>query len=271
METVPPIIIIKRKKKGHGHHGGAWKVAYADFVTAMMALFIVLWLTSSSDAVKQAVGGYFQDPTGKSDKMGSGQAGLGAGLSVRQGDMEKLKEKIEAALKTLPQLQQVLKKQVQLNVTGDGLRIELLEAENSVFFVSGNALPTDQAKVLLASVAGEIGHMPNKVLIEGHTDAKPFDKDASYSNWELSADRANAARRYMQSNGMRPDQVMQVRGFADQKLKLEKNPTHASNRRISIIIQYEDAVDEPAGKPKPAAPAAPAHHAGKSVEFRKVG
>ena len=260
MENSDQIIIIKRPKKGHGHHGGAWKVAYADFVTAMMALFIVLWLTSSSETVKKAVGGYFTDPTGKSDKIGSGMAGSGEGLTLKRQDMGKLKEKIEAALKSMPQLQQVLKNQVQMHVTGEGLRIELLEAENSVFFDSGNAVPTDKAKALLASVAAEIGRMPNQVLIEGHTDARPFGKDASYSNWELSADRANSARRFMQTNGMRADQVSQVRGYADQKLKLTKEPTNASNRRISILVQYQSAPDTPDEPAKTAKPKAAEHH-----------
>ncbi len=236
------IIIIKRGKKGHGgHHGGAWKVAYADFVTAMMALFMVLWLVSSSEQVKKAIGGYFNDPTGKGKEVGNGLRGAGGeSLSLQKDDMNKLKDKLEQAIKTSQPLQKI-KEHVVMTVTGEGLRVELLEDEKGMFFQSGNADPTDYGKDLMALLAAEIGKLPNHVMMEGHTDAKSFAGKGGYSNWELSTDRANAARRWMQANGMREDQVTQVRGFADQNLRNTADPEDATNRRVSLIIQYKPA------------------------------
>jgi chemotaxis protein MotB len=233
-----PIIVVKKKVSHGGHHGGAWKVAYADFVTAMMALFIVLWLLSSDEKVKKAVGGYFQDPNGVGRQMGSNMSGAGEGLQLNKDNMDNLKEKLEAALKQTPDFQK-FSKNIQITVTGEGLRIELLETEKGVFFQSGNAKPSEFGEELIAKLASELGKLPNHLYIEGHTDSKPFSNGKSgYSNWELSADRANAARRIMMANGLRPDQVGQVRGFADQKLRSKDDPTNASNRRISVIVQY---------------------------------
>jgi chemotaxis protein MotB len=248
---IPAPIIIIKKKGGHGgHHGGAWKVAYADFVTAMMALFIVLWLLSSSEEVKKAVGGYFQDPTGSGKMTGSTMAGGGEGVSLSKDDMSKLKQRLEAAMKEMPTFQNI-KKQVQIIVTGEGLRIELLETDKGTFFESGRPQPTESGKALLVRLAEEVGKLPNKLLIEGHTDSKPFGGDGSYTNWELSVDRANQARRLMQSSGVRADQVAQVRGYADQRLRHLEDPENAANRRISVIIQYltppagKDVIDKP--------------------------
>jgi chemotaxis protein MotB len=239
-QTSQPIIIV-RKKKGHGggHHGGAWKVAYADFVTAMLALFIVLWLLSSSEQVQKAVGGYFTDPKGKGKDVGNGLKGSGSeSLSIRKDDMHKLKEKLEQAVKDSTSLQKI-KEHVIFTVTGEGLRVELLEGENSTFFESGSSHPTDFGKDLLMKLAEEIGKLPNKVTMEGHTDSKSFGKNAEYTNWELSADRANAARRWMQANGMSADQVSQIRGFADQSLRDPANPNDATNRRVTLVILYQ--------------------------------
>jgi chemotaxis protein MotB len=238
MPHAAPIIIRRPKKVHSAHHGGAWKVAYADFVTAMMALFIVLWLVNSNDEVKKAVGGYFRDPSGRGSQTGSGTAGSGEDLSVGARDLDKLKEKIEGAMKQIPEFQNKLKDQVQMTVTGEGLRIELLETEAGVFFDTGNAHPTASAEKLLAVMAAELGRMPNRVVIEGHTDSRPFAGNGAYSNWELSADRANMARRLMQSSGVRTDQITQVRGFADQRLKKADAPEDASNRRVSVVVQY---------------------------------
>jgi chemotaxis protein MotB len=247
-----PIIIIK-KKAGHGggHHGGAWKVAYADFVTAMMALFIVLWLLSSSEKVKKAVGSYFQDPTGSGKLMGSTMGGVGESLTITKDDMNQLKQKLEQAMKTIPKFDQ-MKNNVELTITSEGLRVELIETEKGMFFESGNAHPSDRGEELLARLAAEINRLPNTVLIEGHTDAKPYPGAASYTNWELSADRANSARRIMQESGMRPNQVAQVRGFADQRLRMPNDPTNPANRRVSLIIQYltkKPGQDPAAAKP----------------------
>ncbi|MBL8222263.1 MAG: OmpA family protein [Bryobacterales bacterium] len=241
-------IIIKKKKGGHGgHHGGAWKVAYADFVTAMMALFIVLWLLSSDEKVKQAVGGYFNDPTGNGKMMGSTLAGSGDGLQLNKDDMSQLKEKIEAALKQAPEFQK-LSKNIQITVTGEGLRIELIEDEKGMFFQSGSPNPSDVGVELVTKLAEELGKLPNRLFLEGHTDAKPFASTNGYSNWELSSDRANAARRIMMEHGVRPDQVAQVRGFADQRLRVSADPAHASNRRVSVIVQYIEPPAPPPGE-----------------------
>jgi chemotaxis protein MotB len=257
------VIVIKKVAKSHGgHHGGAWKVAYADFVTAMMALFIVLWLLNSNQEVQQAVGGYFRDPTGKGKELGNGVAGNGENLLLKRTDMGKIKEAIEGALKKLPEFNRSLSKHVQMIVTGEGLRIELLETESGVFFETGSAQPTHGAQKLLAIVAGELGKLQNKLLIEGHTDSRPFAREGSYTNWELSADRANAARRTMGAAGLRPDQVTQVRGYADQHLRTASNPQDPANRRVSILVQNTPAAEpqEPAAVKK--APAAQAHGGG---------
>src|SRR5579864_4341184 len=227
-------IIIKKKIVHGGHHGGAWKVAYADFVTAMMALFIVLWLMGSSEPVKKAVAGYFRDPSGKSADQGSALGGVGENIAVRKDDMNKLKDKLESAMKQTPELER-LRNQVQMTVTGEGLRIELLESDVGTFFQSGNAHPSEGGKEMLKMLAVELGKMPNRLLMEGHTDSQPFAASAAgYSNWELSADRANSARKLMQESGLRVDQVAEVRGYADQHLRKPAEPTNASNRRVSI-------------------------------------
>ena len=247
--ALPPIIIIKKKKGHGGHHGGAWKVAYADFVTAMMALFIVLWLLSTSDDTKKAIGGYFTDPKGVGKLMGSAMAGSGESLSVAKDDMAKLKEKISLAIKKAPEFKE-LSKQVHMIVTGEGLRIELLESDKGAFFESGRPQPTNLGQDMISLLAVELGKMPNKLMIEGHTDSKPFSAAGDYSNWELSTDRANAARRFMLKNGIRPDQVVEVRGFADQNLRNPKDPEDASNRRVSVIVQYQIPKEAPPSEAK---------------------
>jgi len=243
MQSAPPVTIIKKKRKvvHAASHGGAWKVAYADFVTAMMALFIVLWLLSSSEQVQKAVGGYFTDPRGHGKDVGNGLRGAGSeNLPVRKDDMKKLKEKLDQAVKDIASPEKI-RNHVVITVTGEGLRVELIEDEHGIFFESGSATPTEYGRSLLQTLASEIGKLPNKVTMEGHTDSRPFSSASEYSNWELSADRANAARRWMQEHGMRLDQVTQVRGFADQSLRDPAHPDAASNRRISLIIQYQKA------------------------------
>ena len=249
-----PVIIVRRKSGGHGgHHGGAWKVAYSDFVTAMMALFIVLWLMSSDKEVQQAVSAYFNNPSGPGKLTGTAAAGLGNSLDVPREDMKKLAEKIQQALLKVPNFKN-LKDHVEITITSDGLRIELLETEAGMFFESGKAVPTESGSALLAQLAGELGKLPNSLLIEGHTDAKPFSNDDGYSNWELSADRANSARKLMRANGVRPEQVGQVRGFADRQLRHPDDPKGASNRRISVIVQYMPPAAEAPGTPPPEKP-----------------
>jgi len=230
-------IIIKKKAAHGGHHGGAWKVAYADFVTAMMALFIVLWLLNSSKEVKEAVGGYFKDPTGTSKKVGSGQRGSGENFFVNKQNMSEIKQALQASVRKVNVFEK-LKNQIEMTITAEGLRIELMETEKDAFFPSGIAEPNADAKQVLSMLAAELGRIPNTLSIEGHTDAKPFAARGTYSNWELSADRANAARRVMQQSGLGARQVTQVRGYADQCLRKPNGPEDASNRRISLIVHY---------------------------------
>jgi chemotaxis protein MotB len=245
-------IIIKKKIVHAGHHGGAWKVAYADFVTAMMALFIVLWLLSSSDAVKKAVAGYFRDPTGHSNENGSGQSGASENIGIGKDDMGKLKEKLAAAIRQSPNVAK-LKDQVQMTVTGEGLRIELLESAVNTFFENGSAQPTSSGTEMLDLLASELGKLPNQLSVEGHTDSKPYVSSNGYSNWELSSDRANAARKLTQQHGVRPKQVADVRGYADQRLRKPEDPTSASNRRVSIVVKYLAPTDGPGTPPLSAA------------------
>jgi chemotaxis protein MotB len=251
----PPIIIIKKKGGHAGHHGGAWKVAYADFVTAMMALFIVLWLLSSSSKKEQAaISGYFRDPSGTATKVGTTLAGTGENIQLSKQDMSLLKDKLQKTIQKIADLEK-LKKNIEMTVTAEGLRIELIESEKGTFFESGSAKLNPSGQELLALLAGELGKVPNHISVEGHTDAKPYSGQSSYSNWDLSTDRANAARRLMQqAEGLRPDQITQVRGFADQRLRNPKDPFDPANRRVSIIVQYintsADETNAPAGEAK---------------------
>jgi chemotaxis protein MotB len=236
MDKTRPIIIVKKKGGHGGHHGGAWKVAYADFVTAMMALFIVLWLLNASKEVQVAVGGYFKDPTGTAKKVGSNMVGNGENFVLNKDNMPKLKQQLQQAIKQMTDFEK-LKSHIEITVTAEGLRIELSESATGTFFGSGSAKLNNDGIELLVTLAQELGKLPNKLSIEGHTDSQPY-SPPTYGNWELSADRANAARRVMQAHGIRADQVTQVRGFADQRLRKLDAPLDPANRRISLIVQY---------------------------------
>jgi chemotaxis protein MotB len=258
MDKTRPIIIFKKKASHAGRHGGAWKVAYADFVTAMMALFIVLWLLNSSKQVQEAVGGYFKDPTGAAKKVGSNLA-PGENFILTRDNMPKLKDQLQQAIKRMTDFEK-LKSHIEMTVTNEGLRIELSESAKGTFFDSGSSKLNADGQQLLVTLAQELGKLPNKLSIEGHTDSKPYALTATYGNWELSADRANAARRVMQANGILSDQVTQVRGFADQRLRKPDAPLDPANRRISLIVQYiivngndEEAKPAAASQPKPPA------------------
>ena len=236
-KTTQPIIVIKKKGGHGGHHGGAWKVAYADFVTAMMSLFIVLWLMGSSEKVKKAVAGYFNDPKGTASLLGTTMAGNGVAVTIKDDQqLQKLKEKLEEEIKAKKELQK-LSKQIEITITAEGLRIELIEDKNGVFYQSGSAKLSNSGQELLTLLATELKTLPNELLIEGHTDATKYSTDNNYSNWELSADRANSARRLLQTSGVRADQVTQVRGYADQMLRVKSNPYDPSNRRISMLVK----------------------------------
>src|SRR5579863_3273700 len=243
-----PIIIIKKKAGHGGHHGGAWKVAYADFVTAMMALFIVLWLLNTNKPVREAIAGYFKDPSGTANKIGSNKTGVAEAVAITKDDMPKLKEELEKAIRGIPNFEK-LKDQIEMTLTPEGLRIELLETETGTFFDVGAPAPNANGKELLSLLAHELGKLPNNLSIEGHTDAKPYTRGREYGNWELSTDRANAARRLMQHDGVRENQVMQVRGYADQMPRKKDEPQDASNRRISVIVQNLESKPEAPEKP----------------------
>jgi chemotaxis protein MotB len=238
-ENLPPIIIIKKKSGHGGHHGGAWKVAYADFVTAMMALFIVLWLLNSSVQVRKAISAYFQDPSGTGSHSGS---------ASNKENMTELKDKLEQAMKKSPEFEK-LKDYIQMSVTGEGLRVEMMESEKGIFFESGSGHPSEVGHELILRLGEELKKLPNDLMIEGYTDAKPFSSGGEYSNWELSTDRANAARKLMEANGLPHGRIVQVRGFADQSLRDKQNPEAPCNRRISVVVRYKDAVE-----PEPASP-----------------
>jgi chemotaxis protein MotB len=234
-----PIIIIRKKADHGGHPGGAWKVAYADFVTAMMALFIVLWLLNTSQKTKEAISGYFQGPSGHAKQVGAqtkeGATSNPAVINTTE-QMKELQKKLEAAVKTIPNFDK-MKANIEMKLTDEGLKIELLENSKGIFFESGKPEPSEVGKQVLIALSKEIGKIPNRVSIEGHTDATPYGSD-TYSNWNLSSDRANQARKLMENDGLAANQVSQIRGFADQALRNPKNPTDPTNRRVSLIVQY---------------------------------
>jgi len=237
MAPTKPIIVIKKKGAHGGHHGGAWKVAYADFVTAMMALFIVLWLLNTSQKIQKAVGGYFRDPSGTAERIGSDMSGSDENLVLTKDNMEEIKDQLEKKIREVPDFEK-LKNNIDLTVTNEGLRIELTESATGTFFDSGSTKISSDGTELLDALASELGKLPNTIAMEGHTDSKPYSSGSTYTNWELSTDRANAARRLMLLHGIRADQVTQVRGFADQRLRKKEDPLDPSNRRISLIVQY---------------------------------
>jgi chemotaxis protein MotB len=237
--TPPEFVARPRRSFQRRHKGGAWKVAYADFVTALMALFIVLWMMNSSKAVKQSISGYFHDPKAYARNLGAGPANSGEGLPVHADNVAKMRQQIEEALRQMPDFQK-MRDHVQFTVTGEGLRVDLIEGEQGMFFVAGSPSPTATGMHLLEALAAELKRMPNHLVIEGHTDARPYRNAApasGYGNWELAADRANAARRLLHTYGVRAEQVVQVRGFADQNLLYAGDPNDPRNRRVSVVVK----------------------------------
>jgi chemotaxis protein MotB len=247
-----PGIIVKKKRGGHGgHHGGAWKVAFADFMTAMFAFFLVMWIVGQSAQVKSAVAGYFRDPGlfdfEKSNSMvPGGQKGIlpeqkpGADPSGTLDDAAKLEEAaahIRQALGSLPQLNNI-KDQIEITMTSEGLRIELLESSAGGFFDSGSAHINAAGEQVMVAIGKELAKVPNGVVFEGHTDSRPYSSEEGYTNWELSTDRANTARRVMQHSGLASAQVRGVHGCANTHLRTPNDPYNARNRRVSIIVQY---------------------------------
>lgn len=245
------IIIVVKKKKGHGgHHGGAWKVAYADFVTAMMALFIVLWIVGQSKEVKQSISGYFKDP----GVFTSGRDGgilpdaqkamplppppVEVEVDMRDSEMEALKAealKISETIAKTPEFSKFSDK-IEVNVTDEGLRIDLVEQSEGLFFDIGKAhIKTETVNLLQVIARAHLAPLKNSVIIEGYTDARPY-SNSGYTNWDLSTDRANSARKVLEEGGLRKDQILEVRGFADKKLKAPDKPFDYSNRRVSILL-----------------------------------
>jgi len=254
-------IIIKKKKGGHGGgHGGAWKVAFADFMTAMMAFFLVMWLVGQKDEVKQAVAGYFRDPgkymtEGKSGVLNGSDNiieadGPSSGILEEKdkkgsGPSEQEKSQLTLVARTIfdelrrQEAFQRLRDNVKIQMTAEGLRIILNESESSAaFFEPGSAKLLQKSAVILITIAKELGTLQNRLVIEGHTDAA-YGGGNGYTNWELSADRANAARSLMDVSGLWDGQVREVRGFADEYPMIRNDPYDHRNRRVTIVVLYE--------------------------------
>jgi chemotaxis protein MotB len=246
-----PIRVVRKKKGHHGHHGGAWKVAYADFVTAMMSLFIVLWIVGQSKQVKQYVASYFRDPGafaetskggGPFDKNNSiaGDESVEEQFLKRQ--QENLRQTGETILKELQSRSALaeLSKQIKMEIVKEGLRIELVDVSESFFFEIGTANLNAAAIDVLGVIAKDVGRLPNHVIVEGHTDSRPYSRADGYSNFELSADRANSARRVLVRSGLGEEKIDEVRGYANTRLRNKQDPYDITNRRISIIIKFEE-------------------------------
>ena len=280
-KKLQPIIVKKIKKGGHAAHGGAWKIAYADFVTAMMAFFLLMWLLgSTSEGDKKGIADYFQSPlkvallnggSGSGDSSsvikGGGQDLTRSGGQVKRGDVEaprntinlqalrheqrvaeatklqELSEQVESELKNNAKLAQYAS-QIKLDLTRDGLRIQIVDALNRPMFASGSAVVQPHMRELLRAIGSVLLEVPNRLTLEGHTDAQPFGAgDGGYSNWELSADRANASRRELVAGGLTEERVLRVQGLASSQPFNRDMPDDPQNRRISIIVMNRDAED----------------------------
>ena len=279
-KKLQPIIIKRVKKGGHAAHGGAWKIAYADFVTAMMAFFLLMWLLgSTTEGDKKGISDYFGSPLKVSMAGGSGSGdsssvvkGGGTDLTrtngqVKAGDveaqrrslqlkalkadqrraekarLEALKKKVEDVLAANPKLA-ALESQIRLEMTRDGLRIQIVDDQNRPMFDSGSAVVKPYMRELLREIGGVLTEVPNRLTLEGHTDAQPFGSgERGYSNWELSSDRANASRRELGTGGLPDERVLLVQGLASSVPFDASDPRSPANRRISIIVMNRDAED----------------------------
>ena len=283
-----PIIVKRIKKSAHSHHGGAWKIAYADFVTAMMAFFLLMWLLgSTAQGDLQGISEYFKTPLKVALQGGSGSGdsssvikGGGKDLTRKDGQVQKtidpiekktinlqaakkeferqelkklqeLKERIEKAIETNPMLKQ-FKDQILIDITSEGLRIQIVDEKNRPMFDLGG----DHMKSYTVQILQEIGKMlnevPNRISLSGHTDATLYSSgEKAYSNWELSADRANSSRRELIAGGMAESKMLRVVGLASAVMLDDKDPYNPINRRISLIVlnkETEDAISS-GGKP----------------------
>lgn len=269
---VRPIIIRRKKIIVQGHHGGAWKVAFADFVTALMALFIVLWIVGQSKEVRTYVSEYFRDPGAFNAKTNAavisasmkslGKDVTGLKDTVQDDSTGKESEEMEQQRRVLSDVEKKLREMldqtpelaalrdmVDLQLTSEGLRIQLVDELDFSVFDVGSARLKQSGIVLLQKIADELKQLPNPLILEGHTDSRPYVGVRDYTNWELSADRANAARRVIEKSGMRPSQIRQVRGYSDRMLKNPDNPFDVHNRRISIVVLFDDS-EKNAKEPK---------------------
>ncbi|TAL62547.1 MAG: motility protein MotB [Legionella sp.] len=279
-DNVTPPIIKKINKHGHGHHGGSWKIAYADFVTAMMAFFLLMWLVASlNKAQKAGIADYFKQPIeqallgGKSVDSGSVKPTNAGGENVKKEDgqvsesskpnkgaqdsgkkeviesnkaenkkLEELKNEINLSIEKDPSLAG-LKKQLLMDIVSDGLRIQLVDNKNRPMFDVGSDKVNPEFVGILTNIAKLVNSVNNKITIQGHTDANPYHnpEELDYTNWELSTQRANAARRALIKAGMDEYKVMTVTGFSSTVLLDKTNPLNPENRRISIIVMKKDA------------------------------
>ncbi len=296
-KKLQPIIIKRVKKGGHAPHGGAWKIAYADFVTAMMAFFLLMWLLgSTTEGDKKGIADYFNSPlrvallsggSGSGDSShvikGGGTDLTRTGGQVKRGDIDTTRATINLAAMRAEQragetgrLEQVkahiekmlaaaerygnIKNQVKLDMTADGLRIQIIDEQNRPMFDSGSAVVKPYMRELLRDLGSVLSEVPNRLTLEGHTDAQPFAADRNglgYGNWELSSDRANASRRELHAGGLPPERMLRVQGLASSVPFDRQDPFAASNRRISIIVMNRDAEDRFFNKPIPGDEPAP--------------
>lgn len=282
-DTQRPIVIRRIKKAGHGHHGGAWKIAYADFVTAMMAFFLLMWLLgSTTKGDLQGIADYFRTPLHVAFAGGSGAGDAshvirsgGKDLTrlegqIRQGEMDaprrtynlkaaqqelarierrrltELKGRLQASIETIPALRQ-FKNQLLIDITVDGLRVQIVDEQNRPMFAIGSAKLQPYTRDILHEIAKVLNEVPNRISISGHTDAHPYSGgERGYSNWELSADRANASRRELVAGGMAEHKIARVMGLASSVLFDPEDPLNPINRRISIIVMNKRAEAEAA-------------------------
>jgi chemotaxis protein MotB len=280
-EGLRPIIVKRIKKGGGGHHGGAWKIAYADFVTAMMAFFLLMWLLgSTTKGDLNGISEFFKTPLKVAMSGGSGSGdsssviqGGGADLSRRNGQVKRgdtdperktydlkaakaalekeeaarlktLKAKIEATIEANPLLKKY-KNQLLLDITSEGLRIQIVDEQNRPMFALAKAELQPYTRDILHVIGIVLNEVPNRIGLSGHTDSTPYSSDTGYSNWELSADRANASRRELVTGGMSDAKILRVVGLAAAAHLDRQDPFNPINRRISIIVmnkRTEEAV-----------------------------
>lgn len=253
LKVQPKVIVVRprRKRQRNGHHGGSWKVAYADFVTAMMAFFMVMWIVGMDDGVKDVVEGYFNNPVGFKRGYANGSspaltgsnpvtspsrpiATPGGATGTGQAELEAAAAQIRTGVGEL-ELEGV-EAEVSVAVTADGLRVEMAEgASGETFFEFGSAQPETALERVLAVVGTSLAGLPNQIVIEGHTDAAPYPR-AGYTNWELSVDRANTARRMLTTLGVAEDRILEVSGYADRQLRYPDDPRSPGNRRVTLFV-----------------------------------